>query len=115
MPYTRGDRIMEPASRRGKMLSAGSGDGKSAVEEHFGRAQELEPQAREKLKGGSLYEALDLLMETKKELAEAVYAAGPGSTNYFMLMDAAAGVQENIDFVQGYLPYEFLMEPKHKR
>mmetsp|Transcript_8116 Transcript_8116/g.25820 ORF Transcript_8116/g.25820 Transcript_8116/m.25820 type:complete len:147 (+) Transcript_8116:3-443(+) len=113
MPYTRGDRIPEPPSRRGRMAVSQRAEGKSAVEDHFAKAQEMEPQALEKLKGGDMYEALKLFVEVKAELAEAVYASGPGSPNYGMLMDAAAATQQNIDFVNGYLPYEFLMEAKH--
>uniref|UniRef100_A0A7S4QIA9 KIF-binding protein n=1 Tax=Alexandrium monilatum TaxID=311494 RepID=A0A7S4QIA9_9DINO len=112
MPYTRGDRIPEPASRRGRMQVSQRAEGKSAVEAHFATAQEIEPRALQKLKSGEMHEALELFTQVKKEIAEAVYAAGPGSPNYSMLMEAAAATQQNIDFVQGYLPYEFLMEPK---
>eukprot|EP00416_Gambierdiscus_australes_P032162 CAMPEP_0171092058 /NCGR_PEP_ID=MMETSP0766_2-20121228/35476_1 /TAXON_ID=439317 /ORGANISM="Gambierdiscus australes, Strain CAWD 149" /LENGTH=146 /DNA_ID=CAMNT_0011550253 /DNA_START=78 /DNA_END=515 /DNA_ORIENTATION=+ len=111
MPYQRGDRVPEPHSRRGRAQVAQRTEGKSAVEEHFGKAQSLEPQALEKLKAGSMYEALELFTQIKKELAEAAYAAGPGSTNYSMLVEASAATQQNIDFINGYLPYEFLMEP----
>ena len=90
MPYTRGDRIPEPHSRRGKVTSAGRADGKSVVEEHFSKAQEIEPQAMEKLRGGDMYEALHLFMEVKKELAEAAYASGPGSPNYSTIVEASA-------------------------
>mmetsp|Transcript_79552 Transcript_79552/g.192760 ORF Transcript_79552/g.192760 Transcript_79552/m.192760 type:complete len:117 (-) Transcript_79552:91-441(-) len=115
MPYTRGDRIPEPPSRRGKMQVGQRTEGKSVVEDHFSKAQSIEPQALDKLKGGNMYEALELFTEVKKELAEAVYASGPGSPNYSMLMEAAAATQQNIDFINGFLPYEFLMEPKHSK
>mmetsp|Transcript_3040 Transcript_3040/g.8208 ORF Transcript_3040/g.8208 Transcript_3040/m.8208 type:complete len:115 (-) Transcript_3040:111-455(-) len=114
MPYTRGDRIAEPPSRRGRAVTRGAAEGKSAVESHFAAASELEPQALQKLKAGELYEALGIFMQVKSELAEAVYASGPGSPNYSMLMEAASMVQTNIDFINGYLPYEFLMEPKKR-
>mmetsp|Transcript_8118 Transcript_8118/g.25822 ORF Transcript_8118/g.25822 Transcript_8118/m.25822 type:complete len:115 (+) Transcript_8118:1-345(+) len=114
MPYTRGDRIPEPPSRRGRVQASQRSDSGSAVEAHFSAAQELEPQALQKLKGGEMHEALDLFMQVKKEISEAVYASGPGSPNYSMLMDTAAATQQNIDFVQGFLPYEFLMEPKKR-
>mmetsp|Transcript_14858 Transcript_14858/g.40676 ORF Transcript_14858/g.40676 Transcript_14858/m.40676 type:complete len:115 (-) Transcript_14858:53-397(-) len=114
MPYTRGDRIPEPHSRRGRTQVASRSEGKSPVEDHFGKAQALEPEAMAKLKGGEMYEALNLFMEMKKEIAEAVYASGPGSPNYSMLMEASAAAQQNINFINTYLPYEFLMETKRK-
>mmetsp|Transcript_59367 Transcript_59367/g.158965 ORF Transcript_59367/g.158965 Transcript_59367/m.158965 type:complete len:115 (-) Transcript_59367:115-459(-) len=114
MPYTRGDRIPEPHGRRGRTQMSQRSEGKSVVEDHFGKAQSLEPEAMSKLKAGDMYEALGLCMEVKKELAEAVYASGPGSPNYSMLMEAAAATQQNIDFINTFLPYEFLMESKRK-
>mmetsp|Transcript_116312 Transcript_116312/g.324051 ORF Transcript_116312/g.324051 Transcript_116312/m.324051 type:complete len:118 (+) Transcript_116312:80-433(+) len=114
MPYTRGEMIPEPASRRGRQV-AQSSMGKSPVQDHFAKAQEIEPKALEKLKAGDMYEALELFVQVKKELAEAVYAAGPGSLNYSMLVEASAATQQNIDFINTFLPYEFLMQPKPGR
>eukprot|EP00418_Pyrodinium_bahamense_P088905 CAMPEP_0179036422 /NCGR_PEP_ID=MMETSP0796-20121207/13609_1 /TAXON_ID=73915 /ORGANISM="Pyrodinium bahamense, Strain pbaha01" /LENGTH=166 /DNA_ID=CAMNT_0020732707 /DNA_START=66 /DNA_END=563 /DNA_ORIENTATION=+ len=114
MPYTRGEMVPEPASRRSRAQAVHSATGKSAVEDHFAKAQALEPQALEKLKGGDMYEALQLFTQVKKELADAVYAAGPGALNYSMLQEASAATQQNIDFINGFLPYEFLMDPRRR-
>eukprot|EP00974_Lingulodinium_polyedra_P032639 3141426-Lingulodinium_polyedra.AAC.1 len=52
------------------------------------------------MKGGDIYEALDLFVQVQKELTEAIYASGPGSANYMlMLMEAHATTQQNIDAI----------------
>uniref|UniRef100_A0A7S2D7A3 Uncharacterized protein n=1 Tax=Alexandrium andersonii TaxID=327968 RepID=A0A7S2D7A3_9DINO len=115
MPYQRGDRIMEPAGRRGGHQVSQQPQGKSAVDEHFAKASALEPEAMAKVKAGELSEALGLLSQMKKELDEAAYAAGPGSPNQGWISEAATLVEGNINFCNSYLPYEMLLEPSSKK
>mmetsp|Transcript_56560 Transcript_56560/g.160531 ORF Transcript_56560/g.160531 Transcript_56560/m.160531 type:complete len:89 (+) Transcript_56560:2-268(+) len=82
------------------------------MEEHFQKAQSIEPQAVDKMKAGEPYEALELFVQVQKELKEAIYASGPGSSNYPMLREALDATKQNIDLINGFLPYEFLLEPK---
>mmetsp|Transcript_30297 Transcript_30297/g.96861 ORF Transcript_30297/g.96861 Transcript_30297/m.96861 type:complete len:123 (-) Transcript_30297:77-445(-) len=114
MPYSRGDRIPTPPGERMKQMGGRKSDSvaMTPVEKHFAKAQELEPQALEKMRSGESHEALELFNQVKRELTEAIYASGPGSANYPMLKEACAATNENIKAINSFLPFEFLLEPK---